>query len=82
MSVKKLLTLSFDRNVGPRDRLFRLATGALTALGPWLLDGPRGVAVGVSILGVVWMATGVLSRCTIYYLFGYSTCPRAQMRSS
>jgi len=77
MSVKKLLTLSFDKNVGARDRLFRLATGAATALGPWLLNEPRGAAVGVSIIGVVWMATGVLSRCTIYYLFGYSSCPRA-----
>jgi catechol 2,3-dioxygenase-like lactoylglutathione lyase family enzyme len=33
MNIKKLLTLAFDKNVGARDRLFRLATGA--GANPW-----------------------------------------------
>ena len=40
------------------------------------------VLVGLSVAGAVWMATGVLSRCSIYYLLGYSTWPRSRMRSS
>lgn len=82
MDAKTLLTLSFDKNVGPRDRVLRLASGAATAGAGWLLHAPLGMAVGLSVAGAVWMATGVLSRCSIYYLLGYSTCPRAQMRSS
>jgi hypothetical protein len=82
MNAKNLLTLSFDKNVGPRDRVFRLASGAATASAGWLVHASLGVAVGLSVAGVVWMATGVLSRCSIYYLLGYSTCPRGQMRST
>ena len=82
MNVKHLLTLSFDNNVGPRDRVFRLVSGAATAAAGWLLHAPPGVAVGLSIAGAAWMATGILSKCSIYYLLGYSTCPRAQMRST
>jgi Protein of unknown function (DUF2892) len=82
MNAKKLLTLSFDKNVGPRDRVFRLASGAATASVGWLLQAPPGVAIGLSIAGAAWVATGVLSRCSIYYLLGVSTCPRAQQRST
>jgi len=82
MNVKNLLTLSFDKNVGARDRVFRLASGAAAASAGWLVHAPLGTAIGLSIAGAVWMATGVLSRCSIYYLLGYSTRPRAQMRST
>ena len=82
MNAKSLLTLSFDKNVGPRDRVFRLASGAATASAGWLAHAPLGMAVGLSLAGAVWMATGILSRCSIYYLLGYSTCPRAQIRST
>jgi hypothetical protein len=30
----------------------------------------------MSVLGAMWMATGVLSKCSIYYLLGHSTCER------
>jgi Protein of unknown function (DUF2892) len=82
MNAKPLLTLSFAKNVGPRDRVFRLASGVAVAAAGWLLHAPLGMAVGLSVAGAVWVATGVLSRCSIYYLLGYSTCPRTQMRSS
>ena len=29
----------------------------------------------MTVLGVMWTASGVLSRCSIYYMLGYSTCP-------
>jgi hypothetical protein len=77
-----LLIPSFDKNVGPRDRVFRLASGAATASAGWLLHAPIGMGIGLSVAGAVWMATGVLSRCSIYYLLGYSTCPRGQMHST
>ena len=82
MNTKSLLTPSFDKNVGPRDRVFRLASGAAAASAGWLVHAPLGTAIGLSVVGAVWMATGVLSRCSIYYLLGYSTCPRAQIRST
>jgi hypothetical protein len=82
MNAKQLLTLTFDKNVGPRDRAFRLASGAATAGAGWLVHPPLGVAIGLSIAGAVWMATGVLSRCSIYYLLGYSTRPRARLRAT
>jgi Protein of unknown function (DUF2892) len=82
MNVKSLLTLRFEKNVGPRDRVFRLVSGAAAASVGWLLHAPLNVALGLSAAGVVWMATGVLSRCSIYYLLGYSTCPRAPMSAT
>lgn len=75
MSFKELVTLGFDKNVGPADRVFRLLSGAaLTALG-WALGAPQWASITMSVLGVMWLATGVLSKCSIYYMLGYSTCP-------
>jgi hypothetical protein len=42
MNAKNLLTLSFDKNVGPRARVFRLASGAATASAGWLVHAPLG----------------------------------------
>ncbi|TAK28627.1 MAG: DUF2892 domain-containing protein [Myxococcaceae bacterium] len=77
MDIKKLVTLTFDKNVGTADRAFRLASGlALVGAAWWLRPGAASWALGV--LGLMWTATGVLSRCSIYYLLGYSTCPVAK----
>ena len=75
MDVKKLVTLSFDRNVGPADRAFRLISGGLLAGAGWALGLPLAAAIPLSVLGLMWLATGITSRCTIYYALGYSTCP-------
>lgn len=77
MDPKKLLTLTFAKNVGTPDRVFRLFSGlALVAAGA--LAPLRGwAAVALAVLGAMWTMTGVLSRCSIYYLIGYSTCPVA-----
>lgn len=77
MDLGKLVTLSFDPNVGPRDRVFRLISGGALAATGWVLGLSLGPALGLTIGGVMWFATGVRSRCTIYYVLGHSTCPIA-----
>jgi len=77
---RQLLTLTFAKNVGGWDRLFRLASGGGVIAAGWLLTLPTGLSVALLLLGTMWVATGVLSRCTIYYLVGYST--RSKMRES
>ncbi|MFO0610557.1 MAG: DUF2892 domain-containing protein [Polyangiales bacterium] len=80
MELKKLVTLTFAPNVGAKDRVFRLLSGAALGLGPWWADLPRVGAVALSVLGAMWFATGVLSKCSIYYLLGYSSCPASGER--
>ena len=78
MDPKKLVTLGFDKNVGPIDRVFRLVSGLALGLVPWWLALSPWIAVPLSILGVMWTATGVLSKCSIYYMLGHSSCPAAE----
>lgn len=75
MKLGKLLTLTFDRNVGLVDRSLRLISGALLMAAGWYFSWPLAASVALSVLGLMWFATGVLSRCSIYYLLGISTCP-------
>lgn len=77
MEIKKLFTLTFDKNVGTVDRVFRLASGAALGGTGWWFGLPTWASIVLSVFGAMWMATGVLSKCTIYYLLGYSTCPVA-----
>lgn len=74
MTLKNLLTLSFDKNVGSADRVFRLLSGAGLASVGWYLALPTWATVSMSVFGAMWVATGLLSKCSIYYLLGYSTC--------
>jgi len=41
----------------------------------WYFGFAAWAAIALTVLGAMWTATGVLSRCSIYYLIGYSTCP-------
>lgn len=75
MDVKKLATLTFDRNVGTLDRAHRLVLGAAVAAAGWYFALPDALAVAMAVLGGLWFLTGVLSKCSIYYMLGYSTCP-------
>jgi len=75
MEVRKLATLSFEKNVGPPDRVFRLLSGAGLMGAGWYLALPVWAPIVMSVVGLMWFATGVLSKCSIYYLLGYSTCP-------
>jgi hypothetical protein len=76
MNVKQLVTYSFSKNVGRWDRAFRITSGlALTIVG-WTVRPPMWIAVALTSFGVAWMLTGAVSRCALYCMLGYSTCPR------
>lgn len=75
MEVRKLATLTFDKNVGSPDRVFRLLSGIGLMGAGWYLALPAWVSITMSVFGLMWFATGVLSKCSIYYLLGHSTCP-------
>jgi len=75
MKLSELLTYSFDRNVGLLDRVFRIVSGALLAIAPWtsMLSPPAWASILLSVAGIAWQITGVVSRCGMYYMFGRST---------
>lgn len=75
MDQRKLITLTFDKNVGTPDRIVRLLSGAALAGAGWYLGWPTWAAIATSVLGAMVLATAALSKCSIYYLLGYSTCP-------
>ena len=60
----------FKTNVGGIDRVLRIAAG-LVLIGLTLMGtiGPWGW------IGVVLLATGVLSTCPLYSIIGLNTCP-------
>lgn len=75
MKLSRLLTYSFEPNVGSLDRVFRIVSGALLAIAPWttIVSMPYWVSVLVSAFGIAWLITGIVSRCGLYYTFGLST---------
>lgn len=61
------------RNVGSIDRGLRIAAGlVLLGLGAF---GPLG---WWGLIGLVPLATGLMSRCPAYSLLGVNTCPAAR----
>jgi len=63
----------FKVNVGSADRIIRIVAGAvLLALFFVYQDASWRYWL---LIGVVPLATGLLSRCPAYSLFGLSTCP-------
>ncbi len=82
MEIRKLVTLSFDRNVGSTDRLLRLLSGGALVGSSFHPALPLWTAILLGIAGGAWTLTGVLSKCSIYYLLGRSTCPVAERRLS
>jgi len=75
MKFSRLLTYSFEPNVGSLDRVFRIISGALIAIAPWttMVPLPSLASVIISAVGVAWLITGLVSRCGMYYTFGFST---------
>lgn len=77
MNAKEFFTYSFAPNVGSLDRLFRIVSGLLIALSPWLLfSAPVVPSTVLTVFGIAWMMTGILSRCGMYYLLGKSSRPQ------
>jgi hypothetical protein len=75
MELNQLITYSFPANVGPADRAFRIGSGiALAAVG-FALSLPDGLSATLAMAGIAWAGTGVVSKCGVYYVMGYSTRP-------
>jgi hypothetical protein len=75
MKWANLITMNFEKNVGTADRVFRIVSGLVVACAGWGFALPMWQSIALSVLGLMWTASGALSRCSIYYLLGYSTCP-------
>lgn len=75
MKFRELVTYSFPKNVGSADRVFRIASGASLAAAGWFTNASLSVTIALLVAGAGWAATGILSRCSLYYLVGYSSCP-------
>ena len=59
----------FSKNVGGLDRVLRVVLGALLILGALMGYGAW------MWIGVIPLATGLMSSCPIYSIFGIRTCP-------
>lgn len=75
MQILKLITYTFDPNVGPFDRVFRVLSGLALAVFPWLglLALPAWLAPVLTAFGIAWAITGIVSRCGLYYFLGFTT---------
>jgi membrane-bound ClpP family serine protease len=58
-----------EKNVGKRDKLIRLAAGAIL-----IILGAVWPCWICAILGLILIITGVLQKCPAYKLMGKSTC--------
>ena len=66
----------FKKNVGTTDRILRIVLGIVLLIGFVLYrDAPFG---WVLLIGIVPLATGLLSSCPLYSILGLSTCPLAK----
>ena len=60
-------------NVGNLDRVLRIVVGiALLAM---MFIGPKTMW---GLLGIIFLATGVMRSCPLYSIFGISTCGKAR----
>ena len=63
----------FAKNVGSIDRILRIVIGLALIAGFFL--NTDGSYRWLYLLGVVPLATGLMSSCPLYSIFGFSTCP-------
>ena len=61
------------KNVGGLDRILRIVIGAALILG-FFLNSANGYN-WLYLIGIVPLATGLMSSCLLYKVFGFSTCP-------
>ncbi|WP_417247804.1 DUF2892 domain-containing protein [Celeribacter sp.] len=63
----------FKKNVGSLDRILRIVLGVALLAG-FVINGASGYG-WLYLIGIVPLATGLMSSCPLYSLFGMSTCP-------
>ncbi len=64
----------FSKNVGGIDRILRIVVGAALLIG-FLFNGD-GAYGWLYLVGIIPLATGLMSTCPLYSIFGMNTCPR------
>ncbi len=64
----------FKTNVGGIDRVIRILLG-IALLAWWYLAPGMGLRWVPLVLGIVALATGILSTCPLYSILGINTCP-------
>jgi hypothetical protein len=63
----------FKKNVGNLDRILRIVVGAALLIGFAL--NPSGSYSWLYLIGVIPLATGLMSSCPAYSILGLNTCP-------
>ncbi len=59
------------KNVGNFDRIARVVIGAALLIAYFVMDN----ASPFLLVGIIPLATGLMSTCPIYTIFGIGTCP-------
>jgi hypothetical protein len=74
-TIRKETHMRLARNVGPVDRILRLALAAmfLAVAIAGVVTGP--VAAGALVIAAILLVTGATGVCPLYALLGLSTCP-------
>ncbi len=67
----------FKTNVGGIDRILRIVVG-LALLVWFFFDNGAGFWHYAKLIGIVPLATGLMSSCPLYSILGLSTCPLKQ----
>lgn len=63
----------FKKNVGGIDRVLRIVVGLALLAGFFL--NPDAAYRWAYLIGIVPLATGLMSSCPLYTILGLSTCP-------
>lgn len=61
------------KNVGKTDRILRIVVGVALLAGFFL--NRDGAYSWLYLIGIIPLATGLMSSCPLYSIFGISTCP-------
>ena len=64
----------FATNVGGVDRVLRIIVG-LALIAWFFMDQGTGFWHWAKLIGIVPLATGLMSSCPLYSILGLSTCP-------
>ncbi|MEC9196594.1 MAG: DUF2892 domain-containing protein [Pseudomonadota bacterium] len=64
----------FSKNVGGLDRIARIIVG-LALLAGFMLNADAAYR-WLYLIGIIPLATGLMSSCPLYSIFGLNTCPR------